>query len=123
MVFNRLEDSELAAHLVRNADRLKEWADCLCDLRNIQDMLADGKTICERRYGTLFEGSVILFGAATAYLPISSKDKSRPHQFGPNVLPGFFKRYALFAERKLDWTYAESGRGRYKEKSRIRDPR
>ena len=34
------------------------WADsmeCYCYLRNIQDLLSDGKTPCERRFGTPFD--------------------------------------------------------------------
>ena len=32
------------------------------------------------------------------YHPISAKDLSRLHQFGPKVLPGIFFGYVLFAE-------------------------
>ena len=41
------------------------WADsleCYTNLRNIQDLLSDGKTPCERRFGMLFNGPVIPFG-------------------------------------------------------------
>ena len=44
----------------------KWWAisiDCCCYLRNVQDLLADGKTPSERRFGDPFQGPVILFGA------------------------------------------------------------
>ena len=50
------------------------WADsmeCFCYLRNIQDLLCDGKTPYERRFGM--------------------------HQFGAKVLPGKFFGYALYA--------------------------
>ena len=36
--------------------------ECCCYLRNVQDLLADGKTPYERRFGEPFEGPVILFG-------------------------------------------------------------
>ena len=42
------------------------WADsvgCYCHLRNIQDLLFDGKTPKERRFGVPFNGPVIPFGA------------------------------------------------------------
>ena len=76
------------------------WADsmeCYCYLRNIQDLLADGKTPCERRFGELFKGPVIPFGALVDYHPFSTKDQSRFHQFGKKVLPGTFLGYAWVA--------------------------
>ena len=36
--------------------------ECDCFLRNVQDLLADGKTSYERRIGEPFEGPVIPFG-------------------------------------------------------------
>ena len=51
----------------------KWWADsmeCYCNLRNIQDLLSDGKTPYERRFGEPFEGPVIPFGAKVEYYPI-----------------------------------------------------
>ena len=76
------------------------WADsmeCYCYLRNIQDLLSDGKTPYERRFGIPFNGPVMPFGATVEYHPISAKDISRLHQFGPKVLPGIFLGYVFFA--------------------------
>ena len=76
------------------------WADsmeCYYNLRNIQDLLADGKTLYERRFGEPFEGPIIPFGAMVEYHPISSRDQSRLHQFRKKVWPGMFIGYALFA--------------------------
>ena len=76
------------------------WADsmeCHCYLRNIQDLLSDGKTLCERRSGMPLNGPVIPFGAMVEYHPVSAKDQSRLHQFGVKVLPGIFLGYALYA--------------------------
>ena len=42
-------------------------------------------------------GPVIPFGTMVEYHPISPKDLSRMHQFGPKVLPGIFLGYALHA--------------------------
>ena len=64
--------------------------ECSCYLRNIQDLLSDGKTPSERRFGVPFNGQVIPLGAMVEYHPISAKDISRLHQFGPKVLPGIF---------------------------------
>ena len=76
------------------------WADsmeCYCYLGNIQDLLSDGKTPYERRFGTPFNGPVIPFGAMVKYHPISARDLSRLHQFGTKVSPGIFLGYALVA--------------------------
>ena len=68
------------------------WADsteCCCYLRNIQDLLSHGKTPYERRFGIPFNGPVIPFGAMVEYHPISAKDISRHHQFGPKSLASY----------------------------------
>ena len=73
--------------------------ECYCYLRNVQDLMADGKTPYERRFGESFKGPVIPFGAQVEYLSNSESDKARIHQFGKKVLPGFFFGYALIAGR------------------------
>ena len=73
------------------------WADSMesyCYLRNIQDLLSDGKTPYERRFGMPCKGPVIPFGAMDEYHLVSAKDQSRLHQFGPKVLSGKFFGYA-----------------------------
>ena len=70
--------------------------ECYTYLRNIQDLLSDGKTPYERRFGEPFKGPIIPFGSLVEYYPISAKDQSRIHQFGNKVSPGLF-RYALYA--------------------------
>ena len=70
------------------------WADsteCYTYLRNIQDLLSDGKTPYERRFGKPFKGPIIPFGSLVEYYPISAKE------FGKKVLPGLFLGYALYA--------------------------
>ena len=71
--------------------------ECYAYLRNIQDLLSDGKTPYERRFGKLFFGPIIPFGSLFEYYPISAKDLSRIYQFGKKVLPGLFLGYALYA--------------------------
>ena len=66
----------------------KWWSDsmeCYCYLRNAQDLLADGETPCERRFGEPFKRPIISFGPMVEYHPISARDQSRLHQFGKNV--------------------------------------
>ena len=65
-------------------------------LRNFQDLLSDGKTPYERRFGMPLNGPVIPFGAMVEYHKNSAKDQSRLHQFGAKVLPGIFLGYALY---------------------------
>ena len=71
--------------------------ECFTNLRNIQDLLPDGKTPYERRLGETCEGPIIPFGSLVDYYPISARDLSRIHQFGKKVLPGVFLGYAVYA--------------------------
>ena len=73
--------------------------ECYCYLRNIQDLLSDGKTPYERRCGVSSNGPNIPFGAMVEYHPVSVKNLSRLHQFGPKVLPRTFLGYALHTVR------------------------
>ena len=87
------------------------WADvmeCSCYLRNIQDLLSDGKTPYERRFGIPINGRVTPFAALVEYHLISAKDLSRIHQFGPKVLPGIFLGYALYAGGNLERRHSSS---------------
>ena len=69
--------------------------ECYGDLRNIQDLLSDRKTPYERRFGMPFDGPVIPFGAMVEYRPISAKDPSRLHQFGPKSLARYISRLCI----------------------------
>ena len=88
---------------------------CYTYLRNVTDLLSDGKTPYERRFGQPFEGPIIPFGSLVEYHPITA----RTHQFGKKVLPGLFLGYALYARGiwKSDvlrswkrWTHRKSTR-------------
>ena len=89
-----------SAVLLQSSLDEKWWADsmeCETHLRNIQDLLSDGKTLYERRFGKPFKGPIIPFGSLVEYYPVSAKDQSRIHQFGKKVFPGLFLGYALCA--------------------------
>ena len=53
--------------------------ECYTYLRNVTDLLSDGKTPHERRLGKPFKGPIIPFGSLVEYNPISAKDQSRIH--------------------------------------------
>ena len=86
----RIKEGKLAVLLQSGLDE-KWWMDSM--------LLSDGKTPFERRFGKPYNGPVIPFGAMVEYHPISAKDLSRLHQFGPKVLPGIFLGYVLYAGR------------------------
>ena len=93
----RVKEGTSAVLLQSGLDE-KWWADsrdCYTYLRNIQDLVSDGKTPYERRFGEPFEGPIIPFGSLVEYYTISATDQSRIHQFGKKVLPGLFLGYVL----------------------------
>ena len=55
---------------------------CYAYLRNIVDILIDGRTPYERRFHEPFDGPAIPYGTEINYLPSYAKDKKRLHQFG-----------------------------------------
>ena len=73
--------------------------ECYTYLRNVTDLLSDGKTPYERRFGQPLKGRIIPFGSLVEYHPLTAKDQSRIHQFGKKVLPGLFLGCALYAGR------------------------
>ena len=89
-----------SAVLLQSGLNLSWWADsmeCYTYLRNVTDLLYDGKTPYERLFGQPFKGPIIPFGSLVEYHHITAKDQSRIHQFGKKVLPGLFLGYALYA--------------------------
>ena len=50
------------------------WYQFVFYMANVQDLLADGKTPCERRFREPCKGPLILFGAMVEYRPSSPKD-------------------------------------------------
>ena len=69
----RVEEGTSAVLLQSGLDD-KWWADsmeCYTYPRNIEDLLSDGKTPYERRFGKPLNGPVIPFGAMVEYHPVS----------------------------------------------------
>ena len=53
----------------------KSWADSMesyCYLRNVQDLLSDGQTLHQGRFGVPFKGPIIPLGAMVEYHPVSA---------------------------------------------------
>ena len=66
------------------------WADymeCYTYLRNIQDLLSDGKTSIRETFWKTIGKTTIPFGSLVEYYLISAKNQSIIHQFGKKVLP------------------------------------
>ena len=82
--------SALLLQSVQNANWWADSMECFTYLRDVQDLLPDGKTPYERRFGQPFKGSIIPFGSLVEYYPVSVKDQSRIHQVGKKVLPKLF---------------------------------
>ena len=90
----RVKEGTSSALLQSGLDE-KWWSDsveCYCHVRNVQDILADGETPHERRFGESFKGPIIPFGALVEYLPSSARDQARIHQIGDRMYyQGFFE--------------------------------
>ena len=103
VLLNELYDEKKKEHsaVLLQSGLDEKWCaasmECCCYLRNVQDVLTDGKTPYERGFGEFFKGPIIPFGAMVEYHPISARDQSRLHQFGKKVLPGLFLGFALIA--------------------------
>ena len=54
--------------------------ECYTYLRNVTDLLSDGKTPYERRFGEPFNGPIIPFGSLVEYHTVTAKDQSKIHQ-------------------------------------------
>ena len=79
----RREKEGTSAVLLQSGLNENWWADsmeCYTYLRNVTDLLSDGKTPNERRFGQPFKGPIIPFGSLVEYHPITAKDQSRIHQ-------------------------------------------
>ena len=78
-----------SAILLQSGLNASWWADskeCYTYLLNVTDLLFDGKTLYERRFGKPYKGPIIPFGSLAEYYPISAKDQPRIHRFGNEIL-------------------------------------
>ena len=56
--------------------------ECYTYLRNVTDLIFDGKASYERHSGKPSNGPIIPYGSVVEYYPITAKDQGRIHQFG-----------------------------------------
>ena len=92
-----MKKGHLSAVLLQSSLGNECWADsveCHCYLRNMQDLLSDGKTPYVRRFG-MPSNTVWSNGRIS---PVSAKDQSRLHHFEAKVLPEIFLGYAVYAD-------------------------
>ena len=75
--------------------------ECYTYLRNVTDLLSDGKTPYERRFGQPFKGPIIPFGSLVEDYPITAKDQSRI-QFGKKVFTWTVPRIRSVRGRNLE---------------------
>ena len=76
------------------------WADsmeCHTYLRNVTDLLSDGKTSYERRFGQPLKGPIIPCGSLVEYHPKNCERSVPNPSIGKKVLPGLFLGCALYA--------------------------
>ena len=111
----RREKEGTSAVLLQSGLNESWWADsmeCYTYLRNVTDLLSDGKTPYERRFGQPFKGPIIPFGSLVEYHPLIAKDQSRIHQFGKSYLDcssdtpctrGEFGRVTYWSQTLRSW--------------------
>ena len=108
----RVKEGTSAVLLQSGLDE-KWWADstkCCCHLRNVQDLLAEGKT----------PGPTTPFGAMVEYNPISVRDQSRLHQFGKKSITRNLSRVWTDRGWILERRHSDCGSGRIGKVGRIR---
>ena len=61
-----------------------------CYNRNISDVISDGKTPYELRFGQPFHGVLLPFGCRVEYKPESDRETKKLQKFGSKLRPGIF---------------------------------
>ena len=97
---HRIQESASAVLLQSGMDErwCSDSVECCCYLRNVKDILADGSTPYERRFGEPFRYPVIVFGAMVKYHPISATDQGSTN-LARKFYQAYSSGYALLAER------------------------
>ena len=104
----RSEKEGTSAVLLQSGLNESWWTDsmeCYTYLRNVTDLLSDGKTPYARRFGQPFKGPIIPFGSLVEYHLITAKDQSRTHQFGKISLTWIVPRIRFVRDEFRRVTY------------------
>ena len=93
-------------------------------LRNVTDLLSDGKTTYETRFGESLKWPIIPFGSLVEYYPISAKDQSRIHQFWKesltwNILRIRIDRGVNLERRQFGYRHWKAGKFWKRQKSML----
>ena len=94
--------------------------ECYCYLRNIQDLLADGKIPYERRFGEPFKGPTIPLGAIMEHHPTSECDQSRVHETWQECLTRDISWVCCDRGENLERRYSDNGHRRIEGLGRTR---
>ena len=100
----RVKEGTSAVLLQSGLDE-KRWADsmeCYCYLRNIQDLLFDGKTPYQRRFGEPFKGPIIPFGSMVEYHPIFCQRPVATASIRSKSLARYFSRLCIIRGGNLE---------------------
>ena len=93
-----------SAVLLQSGLNEKWWADsmeCYCSLWNTQDLVSDGKTPYEKRFGVALNGPAIPFGAMVENHPKSAKDPSKTASIWSKSLATYIPWICLLRGRNL----------------------
>ena len=117
---------EGASQILLQSDLDEQWwadsMECQSYLRNVQNLLSDGKTPCEKRFGEPSKGPIIPYGSLVEHHPISTKDQSRFRQFGKRVSLGIFLGYVLYAGVNFEKRHCGCGHWGVGQDGRTRNP-
>ena len=80
--------------------------ECYCYLRNVQDLMADGETPYERRFGESFKGPIVPFGALVEFLPNSEIRQSENPSIRKEGITRILFWICFDRGENLDWRHS-----------------
>ena len=82
-----------------------EASRCFCFLRNVCDIVRDGKTPYQLRHDAEFGGMLLPFGCLVQYKPASNREKAAVEKFGSRMTQGIFVGYHIHSGGKWSGDY------------------
>ena len=74
-------------------------------MRNVCDVVREGKTAYQTRHDADFDGKLLPFGCLVHYKPASIREKESLQKFGPRMTQGIFVGYHLHSGGKWSGDY------------------